>query len=391
VRTTPSPSLAPSRASASAEGASLAPERVVTLDLPFFTAVRDELNELSVAWFAEGRRGAGGGQRAMAEDPVVVLNRIVGRFVSVLELGGDEFSTIFRASDGGALKVLCMDPSKQLGRRIRACAGAVAVSATLEPLEFYRDVLGFGQDAALRSFPSPFDRRRRRVLVLSKPSTSYRERDRDLPIVEDAVRAVLASRPGNYLVCCPSFEYLTKLAPRLEHVPGFAVLAQPRSLDEAGRAEVLARLREGAEGSRPPVVLLAVQGGIFTEGVDYPGPLCVGAIIVGPGLPRLSFERELIQAHFQRVYGRGFDYAFLDPGMSRVIQAAGRVIRTPTDEGVVVLVGDRFATERYASLFPRDWYERHPRELVSHDPYGELVRFWSERRERAEASSSALT
>ena len=96
--------------------------------------------------------------------------------------------------------------------------------------------------------------------------------------------------------------------------------------------------------------------------------------------------RELIQAHFQRVYGRGFDYAFLYPGMSRVIQAAGRVIRTPTDEGVVVLVGDRFATDRYATLFPRDWYERHPRELVTHDPYGDLVRFWGERR-RLEAPS----
>lgn len=359
-----------------ARGAPLPPEREVQLDVAFFVAVRDELDELSVAWFAEGRRG-----RPLAEDPLVVLSRVVSRFVGVLELGGDEFSTLFRASDGGALKVLCKDPSRQLGRRVRACAGAVAVSATLEPLEFYRDVLGFGPDAVLRSFPSPFDRRRRRVLVLDKPSTSYKERERDLPIVEDAVRAVVAARPGNYLVCCPSFEYLDKLAPRLDHLPGFDVVAQPRSLDEPGRAAVLERLGEAAAGRRPPVVLVTVQGGIFTEGVDYPGALCVGAIIVGPGLPRVSFERELIQAHFQRVYGRGFDYAFLYPGMSRVIQAAGRVIRTPTDEGVVVLVGDRFATDRYAGLFPRDWFERHPRELVCHDPYGALVEFWRGRQD----------
>lgn len=374
------PALRPAPGGAPAPA--LPPEREVALDLPFFVAVRDELNELSVAWFAEGRRGG----RPTSDDPVLVLNRVVGRFVGVLELGGDEFSTIFRAHDGGALKVLCKDPSRQLGRRIRACAGAVAVSATLEPLEFYRDVLGFGPDAVLRSFPSPFDRRRRRVLVLDKPSTSYRDRDRDLPIVEDAVRAVLAARAGNYLVCCPSFEYMDKLAPRLDHLPGFELVVQGRSLDEQGRAAVLERLRLGAEGLRPPVVLLAVQGGIFTEGVDYPGALCVGAIIVGPGLPRVSYERELIQAHFERVYGRGFDYAFLYPGMSRVIQAAGRVIRTPTDEGVVVLVGDRFAADRYASLFPRDWYERHPRELITQDPYGDLVRFWGERR-RLEAPS----
>src|SRR5690606_12994541 len=90
----------------------------------------------------------------------------------------------------------------------------------------------------------------------------------------------------------------------------------------------------------------------------------------------VDLERELVQAHFQRVYGRGFEYAFLYPGMSKVIQAAGRVIRTETDRGVVVLVGERFATPRYTGLFPRDWYRRHPRELICPDPYGELRAFW---------------
>jgi Rad3-related DNA helicase len=94
-------------------------------------------------------------------------------------------------------------------------------------------------------------------------------------------------------------------------------------------------------------------------------------------LPSFRFERELVKAHFERLYGKGFEYAYLFPGMSRVIQAAGRVIRTATDTGVVALVGDRFATERYASLFPRDWYVRHPRELVTRDPYGTLTRFWA--------------
>jgi DNA excision repair protein ERCC-2 len=147
--------------------------------------------------------------------------------------------------------------------------------------------------------------------------------------------------------------------------------------DAARRAELL-MLAEAASGHRDPIALLVVQGGIFTEGVDYPGDLCVGAVIVGPGLPRVSFERELIQAHFEERYGKGFDYAFLYPGMNKVIQAAGRVIRTPTDRGVVVLVGNRFASRRYAQLLPSDWYERRPRELVSRDPYGELRSFWDE-------------
>jgi len=353
----------------------LPPEREVALDAAFFAELREELNELAVAWHADAAR-AGRPRRPADEDPLPTLNRLVTRFTNVLELGGDEFSTVWRRGQGGVLKVLCKDPSRQLGRRIRACAGAVGVSATLEPLEFYRDVLGFPAETALAAFPSPFPRERRKVVVLDRPSTSYRRRERDLPIVEDAVRAVLASRPGNYLVCCPSFDYLQRLARRLEDLPGFEAIVQERYMDDPSRQAVLDRLRLGAEGKRLPVALLVVQGGIFTEGVDYPGELCVGAVVVGPALPRVGFERELIQAHFEAKYGRGFEYAFLFPGMSKVIQSAGRVIRTPEDQGVVALVGERFATARYANLFPRDWYDRHPRELISHDPYGDLVAFW---------------
>lgn len=352
--------------------------REVALDPAPFAALRDELDALAVEWFALGGPAAARGP--LEEEPLLRLQRLVGRFAGVLDLGGEEFSGVWRADEGGSLKLLCKDPSRLLGRRIRACAGAVGVSATLEPLPFYRDVLGFPPETALVSLGSPFDPRRRRVMVLHRPSTHYHERERDLPIVEDAVRAVVAARRGNYLVCCPSFEYQDMLARRLEVVPGFEVVGQARSMDEARRAAVLERMAAGASGRAAPLLLLAVQGGIFTEGVDYPGELCVGAIVIGPGLPQVDLERELMQRHYEGKYGpgRGFEYAYLYPGMSRVVQAAGRVIRTPTDRGVVVLVGSRFATSRYTDLFPRDWYVRSPRELISTDPYGDLVRFWAE-------------
>ncbi|MBI3726568.1 ATP-dependent DNA helicase [bacterium] len=399
--TAPTGEVEPEPVAPASEGPPLPPEREIVPEKAFFLSLRDELDELMVAYFIERRARAGGAAPqaaavAAAHDPVVELHRLVSRFASVLELEGDEWSYIYRRGGpaGGAIKILCKDPSRQLGRRIRACAGAVAVSATLEPLEFYRDVLGFPrEETELRAFASPFPLERRRVVVLDRPSTYYKDLDRDLPIVEDAIRAVVAARPGNYLAAFPSFEYLEMLAPRVASLPGFEVLRQERRTSDAERAAILARLQEykgppGRAGrggapptqdrpARPPVLLLAVQGGVFTEGVDYPGEMCVGAIIVGPGLPRWSFERELVKTHFDRVYGRGFEYAYLYPGMSRVIQAAGRVIRTATDVGVVALVGDRFATERYASLFPRDWFVRHPRELVASDPYSDLVRFWA--------------
>jgi len=353
----------------------LPPEREVSVDGELLAALRDELNELAVAWFAEGRARTGD-----EIDPVVATSRLVSRFANVLELEGksEDMSVLWRDARGGVLKLLCKDPSRQLGRRFAACGGAVAVSATLEPLEFYRDVLGLCPDALLKAFPSPFDRARRKVVVLDLPSTKYHARERDLPIVEDAVRAVVAAHPGNYLVCCPSFAYLERLAPLLDELPGFQVLRQERYMAPDQRAEVLTRLREGPERGLPPVVLIVVQGGIFTEGVDYAGDACVGAIVVGPALPQLNYERTLIQQHYEERYGRGFEYAFVYPGMNKVIQSAGRVIRTPSDRGVVVLVGMRFATPRYSSLFPRDWYERHPRELVCLDPYGELSAFWQQ-------------
>jgi DNA excision repair protein ERCC-2 len=123
-------------------------------------------------------------------------------------------------------------------------------------------------------------------------------------------------------------------------------------------------------------LVLAVQGGVFAEGVDYPGELAVGAIIVGPGLPKVSFESELMRQYFEEHFSKGFEYAYLYPGMNRVVQSAGRIIRTETDRGVILLLDKRFTYENYADLFPRDWYDSSPSELISKGYLGELSRFW---------------
>ena len=120
-----------------------------------------------------------------------------------------------------------------------------------------------------------------------------------------------------------------------------------------------------------------MQGGIFAEGVDYPGELAIGAIVIGPGLPKVSFEQELMRAYYEEQCGRGFDYAYLFPGMNRVIQSAGRVIRSETDRGIIVLLDQRFAQENYLALLPRYWYESSPAELVCRKDYpAKLREFW---------------
>jgi DNA excision repair protein ERCC-2 len=124
-------------------------------------------------------------------------------------------------------------------------------------------------------------------------------------------------------------------------------------------------------------LLLAVLGGVFAEGVDYPGELLETVVVVSPGLPQLSFERELLRRHFDEGGGNGFEYAYLQPGMTRVIQAAGRLIRTETDRGVIVLICGRFLEEAYAERLPRDWYDVSPLELISENPAEDIKTFFS--------------
>jgi len=278
------------------------------------------------------------------------------------------------SAGGGSLNILCKDPSRQLGVRLDECYAAVGMSATLMPLTFYRDVLGFDRDRTrLVALPSPFPKEHLRVLVAGDISTRYRHRPRSYEPVARLVEQVAAARRGNYFVFFPSFEYLDAVAQTLAP-EGVTVVRQARSMSERDRAGLLDRLRDEAEGH----LVLAVQGGIFAEGVDYPGGMLIGAIVVGPGLPRVCFEQELMRAYFAERYGMGFEYAYLFVGMNRVIQSVGRLIRSERDTGVAVLVGQRFATPAYAELFPPDWYEGSPAELVSRDVAGDAAAFWRE-------------
>jgi DNA excision repair protein ERCC-2 len=240
------------------------------------------------------------------------------------------------------------------------------MSATLEPIEFFRDVLGFPPERTrAASFPSPFPRENRRVLIDPGFATTFRRRSKEAERIARTVEAIAALRRGNYLVFLSSHGYLEEVAACIDpRRLGNDVLAQPRGAGEEERDRILALLREPGSAR----ILLAVQGGIFAEGVDYPGEMAVGVIVVGPGLPRYDYETELIRDHFENRCQMGFEHAYLYPGMHRVIQAAGRLIRGPEDEGVVVLLGERFADSRYARLLPADWYRSSPGELVTADP-----------------------
>ncbi len=343
----------------------------VRLDREFFADLGDRFHDLLRRYLLDPKRRAA----PRGEDEFLETARGLEEFRTVLEIDGEEFVHLYdEAGKSHQLRILCLNPALQLQKRHRSFHSVVAMSATLSPLEFYRDVLGFEPDARLLSLASPFPPDNRKVVVVPEVSTRYKHRSETAPRVGRIIERVVAARPGNYLAFFPSFEYLGAVRSCL-HPEGYRLLVQKRTMGDHSRNALLEELGD----DKRPHLLLGVQGGIFAEGVDYPGDLAIGVIIVGPALPRVGRELDLTRQYFEEQYGRGFEYACLFPGMNRVVQSAGRVIRSETDRGVIVLIGQRFRYENYMNLFPRDWYESSPAELLSGSYEDELAQFWGER------------
>ncbi len=257
-------------------------------------------------------------------------------------------------SDGAvSFCTLCLDPAGVIARALSDGRSAVLFSATLSPIEYYRDLLGGEAADEMLELASPFERDNLAVAVMDKVSTRYADRETTLPEVAEAVAVTARARRGNYMVFCPSFAYADRLHTALSAVaPELRILKQARTMTVAERAAFL------SEFDRPeaPVVALCVLGGIWGEGVDLAGRRLIGAVIIGVGLGTPDPVREEIAAYFQEKSECGREYAYIYPGMNRVLQAAGRVIRDEGDVGAVVLIDDRFATPLYRHLLPPHWH-----------------------------------
>jgi DNA excision repair protein ERCC-2 len=189
--------------------------------------------------------------------------------------------------------------------------------------------------------------------VARRISTFYKDRAGSVDQVAEAIAAVVVARPGNYLAFFPSYAYLDLVHEVLaRHWPGISTRCQTPAMTEAEREAFLQWLPEAPEATR---LGFAVMGGVFGEGIDLVGERLTGAIVVGVGLPAIGPEREQIRRYYEGEQGRGFDFAYRYPGINRVLQAAGRVIRSAADRGVVALVDARFARPDYRCLLPAYW------------------------------------
>jgi len=288
----------------------------------------------------------------LLEDPWLDLARAVLRFHTVLEDSDEETVAIVDARHGReSVALCCLDPSGWLGPQIARLGGFAGCSATLSPTGFYRDLLGLDAEHLVSlEVDSPFPPERQLVVMAPRVSTAFRDRIAHAPATADLLAECIAAVPGNVAVYFPSFAMLTDIARRWSFEDR-ELLLQPRDLSEAERAEWLGKLAD----SRRPVVLAAVLGGIFAEGVDLPPGALSAVLVCGPAFPPVGLERDLLRAFYEQRYGAGFLYASLVPGLTRVVQAAGRLIRRSEDRGAVLLVGLRFRWRDVSRLLPAAW------------------------------------
>ncbi|QQE81975.1 ATP-dependent DNA helicase [Pseudomonas putida] len=302
-------------------------------------------------------------QERLNESPVEVDTHILQfyfqalQFNRVAELFDEHFLFDVSLREGPRqrrLATLCLrnvTPAKLLGPRMQAARSVTLFSATLSPRHFYTDLLGMPPDTAWLEVAAPFRAEQLEVRIASQVSTRYHERRASLAPIVALIAEQYQRQPGNYLAFFSSFEYLQQVHALLtEQHPAIAAWAQAPGMDEAARQAFLARFAADGQG-----VGFAVLGGAFGEGVDLPGTRLIGAFVATLGLPQVNPVNEQFKQRLGRQFGAGFDYVYLYPGVRKVIQAAGRVIRGDQDRGVLVLIDQRFAEPHVQQMFPSWW------------------------------------
>jgi len=282
---------------------------------------------------------------------------------------------ILRKGSDVSVKLLCADPSALLRKAYDKNRSAIFFSGTFQPMNFYKEILGGKPEDKGICLLSPFREENFCLMISGEISTRYRDRADSFQRIAEYIKAAIGQKTGNYIVYFPSFEYLNNVLEVYQSMcPDNSIIVQKNRMNENERQEFLSAFRKTPDNT---LIAFAVMGGIFSEGIDLTGDRLLGAIVVGVGLPQLSVERDLIADYYKKMNGRGFEYAYMLPGLNRVMQAAGRVIRTECDRGFVLLLDDRFLQRRYLEQYPPEW--RHFIQVTSPEQVIDiLTEFWSQ-------------
>lgn len=299
-------------------------------------------------------------------------------FLRIAELFDERFALMASVSGSEVVvKLLCLDPSQMIDDRLKLGRCAAMFSATLSPPSYYKTVLGCA-DSSVEShsyaLPSPFPQENLCLLLCPQINTRWAARQASLEPIAHLLYRMISAKSGNYLAYFPSYQYLRQEAEVFSRLyPDVRLLLQTPDMTEEERQ---AFLQEYETPNRDaPLLGFAVLGGIYSEGIDFRGEKLLGTAIIGTGLPKVGAQQEILRDYYQRQNGCGYDFAYRYPGMNKVLQAAGRVIRSSEDRGVVLLLDDRFSTADYCRLFPAHW--SHARTVSGCEEMSVLLRqFW---------------
>lgn len=270
----------------------------------------------------------------------------------------------------------CIDPSNELSASWKRAWSTLFFSATLSPSSFYKQLVGLDDSSSTLNLASPFAPSQWKVILHKGIATTFHQRSFTYADVAQVIHSTSMSKSGNYLAFFPSYEYLRQVKKILMSESNSAMtdvvfLEQTSDMDESARTEFLNAFKQQDEKTR---IGFAVMGGIFGEGIDLLGDALIGVVVVGVGLSQVCLERDLIRQHFEEQGTVGFDYAYRFPGINRVMQAAGRLIRSEHDRGVAVLIDQRFNQESYETLLPNDWPVESIHKTTELEPI--IKRYW---------------
>ncbi len=349
-------------------------------DLPkHFLHLVETVVEEAEAWLVRNNPAA-------FRDDLLALYFRLHSFGRIAGIYNERYVTIIESEPSLKVRLFCLDPSQLLREALNRSKAAIFFSATLSPLEYYRSLLGGAPDDPVMQLNCPFPSEHLAVLIHDRIQTHLKARTQSLVDVVEAIGNLVRGRRGNYLAYLPSYQYLDAVREQFEaRHPSVQILVQRPGMAETERDAFLQAFSVEHDKT---LVGFAVLGGIFGEGIDLVGERLIGAVVVGVGLPQLCVERDLIRDYFQQQNSMGFEYAYTFPGMNRVLQAVGRVIRSESDRGVVLLIDARFNELRYRRLFPAWWkFVRVRHSLGLEKAIGE---FWARHHDHIKGSISPI-
>lgn len=279
-------------------------------------------------------------------------------FLNISELVDDNYVVYTAFDENGRfyMKLFCVNPAENLQKCLDKGNSTVFFSATLLPLQYYRKMLSTRSENFGMYVESPFEQKKRCLMICRDVSSKYTRRGyEEYRKIAEYIARMSWQKKGNYMVFFPSYRLMEDVYQVYQDefsVSWVRCISQHASMTELEREEFLEEFTEETEET---LVGFCVMGGIFSEGIDLIGDRLIGAAVVGTGLPQVNCEREILKGYYDEKGEQGFDYAYRYPGMNKVLQAAGRVIRTKEDTGAILLMDERFLNRDYRNLFPREW------------------------------------